>query len=221
MRKRIINFLTIVQSILFLGHWFVYETWRYFLRPSTGGTALAIAFAILSVTFLTASLLARRYSQPVVRLYYKLSAVWLGFFSFAFFAACASWILLGISTLLRLHWQPRHIAFALFGLAVAASAYGLLNSALTRVTQVTVKLPNLPAAWRGRVAAFVSDTHLGHVHGYAFAKHIVAILSRFQPDIILIGGDMYDGTAADARRLAEPLGKTFAAPGNLLRLRKS
>src|SRR5271154_6468347 len=93
MRKRIIIFLAIVQSILFLGHWFVYETWTYFLRPPgqiakpAGVPALAIAFAILSITFLTASLLAQRYSQPVVRLYYKLSAVWLWFFIFAFFVA--------------------------------------------------------------------------------------------------------------------------------------
>jgi len=220
MRKRIIIFLTIVQSILFLGHWFVYETWTHFLGGPANSSGLAMAFGILSVTFLTASLLARSYSQPIVRLYYKLSAVWLGFFSFGFFASCASWILLGLSTLLRLHWQPRHIAFALFGLALATSAYGLLNSALTRVTQVTVKLPNLPAAWRGRVAAFVSDTHLGHVRGYAFIKRIVAILLRFRPDIILIGGDLYDGTAADARHLAQPLEKlspplgTYFVSGN-------
>src|SRR5208282_592677 len=199
MRNRIIVFLTVVQSILFLSHWFVYDTWTTFERAtgpslvqttkSAGFSALAIAFAALSVTFLTASLLARRYSHPLVRLYYKVSAVWLGFFSFAFLAACASWILYGISILLKLHWQPQHIAFALFGLALLASAYGLLNSALTRVTQVSVKLPNLPATWRGRVAALVTDTHLGHVRGRGFAKHIVTMLSRFQPDIILIGGD--------------------------------
>src|SRR5271170_1477059 len=98
MRKRIAIFLTVFQSVLFFGHWFVYKTWTFLLRPSgqvsrpVGVSALAIAFAILSVTFLTASLLARRYPQPIVRLYYKLSAVWLGFFSFAFLAACASWI---------------------------------------------------------------------------------------------------------------------------------
>src|SRR5208282_1572192 len=180
----------------------------------------AVAFAILSVTFLTASLLARSYSHPLVRLYYKASAVWLGFFSFAFLASCASWILYGVATLLRLHWQPQHIAFVIFGLAILASVYGLLNSALTRVTRVSVKLPNLPAAWRGRVAALVTDTHLGHVRGYGFLKHIVAMLSRFGPDIILIGGDMYDGTAVDARRLAEPLEKlsppfgTYFVSGN-------
>ncbi|MGA2509202.1 MAG: metallophosphoesterase [Candidatus Acidiferrales bacterium] len=230
MRNRIIVFLTVVQSILFLSHWFVYETWTTFQRGSgqslgqtnkwTDVSTLAIAFAILSITFLTASLLARRYSHPLVRLYYKVSAVWLGFFSFAFLASCASWILYGISILLKLHWQPQHIAFALFGLALLASAYGLLNSALTRVTQVSVKLPNLPATWRGRVAALVTDTHLGHVRGRGFAKHIVAMLSRFQPDIILIGGDMYDGTAANARHLAEPLEKlsppfgTYFVSGN-------
>jgi predicted MPP superfamily phosphohydrolase len=202
-RRSIITFLAIVQSILFLSHAFVYATWAFFTRLS--GPALAAEFAVLSITFLTASLLARRYSNALVRVYYTISAVWLGFFSFAFLAACASWIVLGVSTLLRLHWPPRDIAFALLGLAALASAYGLLNSARTRVTQVSVKLPNLPATWRGRVAALVTDTHLGHVRGAHFTQRIVTLLSRFAPDIILIGGDLYDGTAADARHLAAPL----------------
>lgn len=209
-RRNIIIFLAIVQSILFLGHWFLYETWTFFWRAPSGAAAhgtpwLGVAFAVLSITFLTASLLARRYSNALVRVYYTASAVWLGFFSFALLAACASWIVLGATALLRLHWPPRDIALAFFGLAALASAYGLLNSALTRVTHVSVKLPNLPATWRGRVAALVTDTHLGHVRGAHFTQRIVTMLSRFAPDIILIGGDLYDGTAADARRLAAPL----------------
>jgi len=214
-RRNIITFLAAVQSILFLSHWFVYETWTALGRAPNAAAAadppgiswLGIAIAVLSITFLTASLLARRYSNAFVRLYYKAAAVWLGFFSFAFLAACASWIVYGAARLLRLDWPPQHIAFAFFGLALLASAYGLLNSARTRVTQVSVKLPNLPDTWRGRVAALVTDTHLGHVRGHRFARHIVAMLSRFAPDIILIGGDLYDGTAADARRLAAPLEK--------------
>ncbi|HTR47422.1 MAG TPA: metallophosphoesterase [Verrucomicrobiae bacterium] len=205
MRTRIAVFLAVVQSILFFGHWFVYETWRHFWGAT--GLALAMAFGALSVTFLTASLLARRYSNAFVRAYYTIAAVWLGFFSFAFLAACASWIALGAAALLRVPVSPREIAVAFLGLAALASAYGLLNSARTRVTQVSVKLPNLPANWRGRVAALVTDTHLGHVRGYHFAQRIVLLLSRFAPDIILIGGDLYDGTAVNARRLAAPLEK--------------
>jgi uncharacterized protein len=209
-RRNIVIFLATVQSILFLGHWFVYETWAFFWRAPNAAAAhrtpwLGAAFAILSITFLTASLLARRYSNALVRVYYTISAVWLGFFSFAILAAGASWILLGVVTLLRLHLPQRDIALAFFGLAALASAYGLLNSAHTRVTQVSVKLPNLPATWRGRVAALVTDTHLGHVRGAHFTQRIVTLLLRFAPDIILIGGDLYDGTAADARHLAAPL----------------
>lgn len=225
MRKRIIVFVTIVESILLFGHFFVYETWRAFQpRPAGSGaqdmSALAITFAILSITFLSASLLARRYSNIFVRVYYTIAAVWLGFLSFAFLASIAAWIIRGFVTIFHWGWQPQRIALAMFALAAAASVYGLLNSAHMRVRRVTVKLPNLPATWHGRVAAFVSDTHLGHVRGYRFAKRLVALLSRFAPDIILIGGDMYDGTAADARLLASPLEQltpplgTFFVAGN-------
>ena len=90
-----------------------------------------------------------------------------------------------------------------------AGLYGLVNSGRVRVRQVAVKLPNLPASWRGRVAALVTDTHLGHVRGVRFARRIVAMVSRLQPDIVLIGGDLYDGTAANVRKLAEPLREVF------------
>lgn len=224
MRKRIAIFLAIVQSVIFLAHWFVYDTWRDFQPASAAGShgvsPLAFVFPVFSITFLMASILARRYANAFVRIYYTVAAVWLGWFSFAFLAAIAAWIVRGFAALLRLHWQPQHIAFAMLGMALCASLYGLLNSARMRVTKVSVKLPNLPATWRGRVAALVTDTHLGPVRGYAFASRLVALLARFAPDIILIGGDMYDGTAADARLLASPLEKlspplgTYFVAGN-------
>lgn len=206
MRKRIFVFLATFQSLLLGLHWFVYETWVAFRRaPDPPGISwLAIAVAILSVTFLTATLLARRYSQFPVRLYYTVSAVWLGFFSFFFVAACASWIVYGAARLLRLGWQPPHIAFALFGAAILAGLYAMLNSARTRVTRISVKLTNLPGSWRGRVAALVTDTHLGHVRGRRFAQRIAGMLARLAPDIVLIAGDLYDGTAVNAPKLAAP-----------------
>jgi uncharacterized protein len=208
MRKRLPVFLAVVQSILFASHWFVYKTWMAFrAAPDPQGlSALAIAFAILAVTFPAASLLAWRYSNVFARVYYKAAAVWLGFFSFLVLAAIASWILFGVVQLSGSHWDRQSIALSLFGLATIASVYGLVNSAMVRVKRLTVNLPNLPAAWQGRVAALVTDMHLGHVRGGPFAKRIVRMLGRYRPDIVMIGGDLYDGTAADARKLAEPLG---------------
>jgi len=213
MRRRIIFFVAIIQVILLASHWFVYRTWTTFQRSPDppGVSALGLAFGFLSVTFLTASVVAWRYSALPARVYYTAAAVWLGFFNFFFLAACASWIVYVIARALRLPWQQQQIAFLLFGCATAAGIYGLVNSARVRVRRIPVKLANLPPSWRGRVAALVTDTHLGHVRGVRFVKRIVALVSRFGPDVVLIGGDLYDGTAANVRELAEPLGG-LAAP---------
>ena len=206
MRMRIVVFLATFQSLLLALHWFVYKTWASFRRaPDPPGISwLGVAVALLSVTFLTASLLARKYPQFPVRLYYTASAIWLGFFSFFVLAACASWLVYGAARLLRLDWQQPYIVLVLFGAAILAGLYGMVNSVRTRVVRISVKLPNLPASWRGRVAALVSDTHLGHVHGRRFAQRIVSMVCGLRPDIILIAGDLYDGTAVNAPKLAAP-----------------
>ena len=167
----------------------------------------------LSITFVVATLLAWRYSNAFVRLYYKAAAVWLGFLSFLFLAALLSWIVYGVAQLFSLPWQRQSIAFTIFGAAILVGVYGLLNAASVRVNKISVTLPNLPASWRGRVVALVTDMHLGHVRGNLFAKRVVEMLSRLNPDIVLIAGDMYDGTAADVGKLAEPLANLSAPLG--------
>jgi len=73
-----------------------------------------------------------------------------------------------------------------------------------RVTRISIRLPNLPGAWRGRVAALVSDMHLGHVRNVGFMRRIVARVNQLRPDVVFIAGDMYDGTRANVRALAGP-----------------
>lgn len=213
MRKRLTVFLVVIQSILLLSHWFVYETWRAFqAAPDPPGiSGLAIVFVILAVSFPAATLLAWRYSNVIARVYYKAAAVWLGSFSFLLLAAVSSWIFYGFVRLSGSHCDRQTIALVLFGVAILAGLYGVVNSAMLRVKQVTVRLPNLPAAWRGRLAALVTDMHLGHVRGEGFTKRIVKLIGGYRPDIVLIGGDMYDGTAADVGKLAEPL-RDISAP---------
>jgi uncharacterized protein len=221
-RSRIAVFVVVIQSILFSTHWFLYQTWTVFWGKAdpSGISTLRVALAMLSVSFVVASLMAWRSSHVAVRVLYKISAVWLGTLTFCFLAACLCWTLYGGARLLGLHPDLRGLAAVFFGFALLASLYGIVNAAWTRVRRVTVKLPNLPESWRGRVAALVTDTHLGHVRGVRFMRRIVATLSRLRPDIVFIGGDMYDGTAAKVddlalpwARLAPPLG-TYFVSGN-------
>ena len=206
MRVRIAVFVAVVQSILFLAHWVVYETWAGFwgvLDPS-GISRVQAALALLSVSFVAASLLAFRYSHPVVQFVYRTAAVWLGVLNFCFLAACCCRIAYPLAKLFGLSWGRPAIAGTLFAVAILASVYGIINSWWMRVKRITVKLPHTPQSWRGRVAALVSDTHLGHVRTYAFSRRIVSLLQRLGPDVVFIAGDLYDGTKADLERLVAP-----------------
>src|SRR5690348_556059 len=206
MRKILVRFVAIAQVILLAGHFFVYETWLA-LRNSPGrgeSVALGIGAFLLSLTFVSASLLARKYSNPLVRGFYRVAAVWLGLMAYLFLAACASWVAYGLALLFGFGSAHQDIMLTLFGLALAAGSYGVVNAMHIRVRRVTVNLPHLPASWRGRVAAFVSDLHLGHVRGVRFAGRLARMLSGLGADIVLVGGDMYDGTKADVGSLAEP-----------------
>lgn len=207
MRTRIATFVAIIQSILFVGHWFLYLTLAAFWGPSDpeGISKLQVTLTVLSVSFVAASLLAFRYSHLLVRLFYTICAAWLGMLSFSLLAACSCWVLYASVELFGLHLERGRVATVLFSLAFIVSLYGIINAARTRVTRITVQLPNLPDSWRGRVAALVCDTHLGHVRNYGFIRRVVTMLARLRPDIVLIAGDLYDGTSANLNRLAEPL----------------
>lgn len=204
MRSRFIVFIAIVQSILFLGHWFLYLTLSSFFGRPASSRGVKIALAVLSVSFVLASVRAWYSHQPLVRAWYTISAVWMGMASYFLWAAVLCWIVAGASRVFGLGWAPRTIASVLFGVALLAGVYGLINAAWLRVTRVSIAVPNLPEQWRGRVAALVSDTHLGHIRNNRFVRRLVRALARLKPDVVFLAGDLYDGTSGDFEKLAAP-----------------
>lgn len=206
-------FVTIVQIFLFLVHFAIYATWEFFWAPadSSNTAELRIAVALLSISFLAATLLAHRYFNPLVRAFYTAASVWLGFVNFFFLASCAAWIVYGVPFLFGAHLEKHAVAAACFGLGLVAGIAALVNATWTRVVHVTIKLPNLPGAWRGRTAAVVSDLHLGHVRNTGFLRRIVRKLSDLRPDVLFIPGDMFDGTPLDLGRV-EKHWSEFSAP---------
>ena len=122
MRQRIIRFVIFAQSILFLGHIFIFETWKTFQTapPAAEINIVRVALAALSVTFVSASLLAFRYSNPLIRGYYRVAAVWLGLLTYFFLASVASWLVYGAAYAFGFAAAKQGVAFALFGAALVA-----------------------------------------------------------------------------------------------------
>jgi len=206
-----------MEVLLFLAHWFIYRTWVVFcggLYPDAPLALRTIVF-VLAFSFVSAALLSFRFSNFVVRVFYKLAALWLGFLNFLFLAACLCWMVWYAARVARLHpnaasFRPV-VAAALFALALVASLYGIVNALWIRLRRVAIQIPALPASWRGRRAVLFSDLHLGNINGAEFCRRVVAMAVRLNPDIVFLPGDLFDGTKADFDRLAAPL-KKLAPP---------
>ncbi|HKT47236.1 MAG TPA: metallophosphoesterase [Candidatus Acidoferrales bacterium] len=211
---RFVVFVAILQAILFLAHFFLYETWvSSVTSDSRPGYWLPLLLAFLSISFVAASLLAFRYDNFLVRALYRVASVWLGLLSFLFFAASLFWILRGIAWAANIRVNAHDLVAILFAVAAMIGIYGVCNAALTRVRRITVRLRNLPDPWRGRRIVLVSDMHLGHVYNGRFTRRIVQMVMRQNPDSVFIAGDLYDGTIIDAEKAAAPLRELHAPLG--------
>ncbi len=213
MRRRFLVFIAAFQTLLLAAQFFIYKTWMYATDRQPGEYEWVWAVLLPAVSFVAASLLAFRSNNFVVRWLYRVSAVWLGLSSLLLFAAMLFWPVWGVARLAGWQGEARWIAGVLFGAALLLGLYAMVNAHWTRVRRITVALENLPQEWRGRTAALISDLHLGHVRNGSFLRRTVAAVMREKPDVVFIAGDLYDGTAIDAEKAAEPLRELRAPHG--------
>jgi predicted MPP superfamily phosphohydrolase len=148
-----------------------------------------------------------------VRLFYIVAAFWLGLLLYLFLVAGLIWLGTRAAGLFSFSLNAKLLAQILFGLALLVSIYGAVNAAELRVTRLKINLPNLPDFWQGKTAVWVSDVHLGPVRDYNFSQEVAAQVQKLSPDIIFIGGDLFDGEDGDLDKLAEPFGKLSASQG--------
>ncbi len=207
MAKFIVIAIAVILVILFLGHWALY--WFILsVFPAVYGhlTALRIILGILWISFVLASVISQKSNNIFTRTLYKISAVWLGLFMYLLIGAFLYVLAMAIFPLSS-HGIASIIGEILIGSAVIVGVYGIINANRIRITFVNVPMPNLPEVWKSRKAVFISDLHLGQVRGVAFTKRIVSKIGELKPDLIFIGGDLYDGVAMDAEEMIKPFSK--------------
>ena len=115
-RRGLVGFIAVIQSVLFLAHWVLYQTWVYSLSGRVpGALGIKVVLAVLSVSFVSASVLAFRYTNAALRVFYRAAAVWLGLLTFLFFAAVGSWIIFGVVQIAGVGVNFHRMVEVLFG----------------------------------------------------------------------------------------------------------
>lgn len=103
------------------------------------------------------------------------------------------------------------------GLLVAAFASAARSP---RIQRIKVPLQRLPRGLDGMVIAQLTDLHVGAMAGRAFIEDVVQRTNQLAPDLIVITGDLVDGTVAELEKDVAPLAQlqsrygTFFVTGN-------
>lgn len=200
-------FLFITTAIIVAGHVGLYASWVKFF--SIGNVKikilLRVVLAVLSVSFLITTLLTFWRDGAFINALYAGAGAWLGMVWYLALAAAVTWIVVLVGHAFGAKMPLAIIAGAFIVVGLAFSIYGLWSAQHPTVRRISVTIPNLPQAWKGRTAVQLSDIHLGPVHREQFMQRVVDKVKSLNPDVVFVTGDLFDGEGRDLEHLAEPL----------------
>jgi len=209
-------FIAIITIILLLIHWVIYSAFISIFSITSLGWIITwkVIFILLAVAFVGATLLSYNFDGTLVRFLYTASAVWLGTMFYLFIASFVYGAIVGITkifwngsigsgsvTSTILAWS----GMAMFALAIVMSVYAVVHARKLVVKEISVAIPNLPAEWSHKKAVWVSDIHLGRIYNSTRLSQIVEMVNTESPDMVFIGGDLYDGVKVDEDAIISPL----------------
>lgn len=110
----------------------------------------------------------------------------------------------------RLTRTLRAVALVAVLLTAAFLTIAATEARRLRIDRRELKSPNVPAAFDGARVVFVADIHAGpHLNKRRMA-HLVRVINRMRPDVLILGGD-YVGGRLDGAKVFYPEAKNFRA----------
>jgi len=141
----------------------------------------------------------------------------MGFFSTLFIMTVLRDVLLLVARLALPAGQATALvtasAWGTLGLTLLFTVAGLVIARRPRLVQIEMPVSNLPAALTGFSIAQITDLHVGPTIKRGFVEDIVARVNRLEADLIVITGDLVDGSVQDLAAHTAPLATLAARHG--------
>jgi hypothetical protein len=174
---------------------------------------LTVVLFLLPLSFIASAFLAHWKDGLLTRVLYFCSSLWLGVGLTLLTAFGLAWAAWGATKAFDRDPTPAWFGWAAVGLTFLYSAYGILNAYHPRIVNFTVRVKNLPTAWRGKRLVHLSDMHLGRILGADFLARVVAKVNAQNPAMVLITGDLFDGARGNLEELVAPINRLVAPQG--------
>lgn len=225
---RLAVFLTVLFGISLSIHFYF---WVRLVRPSAlppPWPLLCTAWLALFAIYLPASLILERWTPRSVHTVFSwVTFVWMGF-AFLLFALTLTGELVRAARLAAsaARWLPgredpdflrgfhRAVSGGALGGALLLSGLALFSGlGPVPVKRVRIALPRWPASLSPYTIAQISDLHVGPTLGRRFVLGVVEKIERMKPDLIVITGDLADGSVKELASDLDPLSRLRARDG--------
>ncbi len=201
-------FFLIVWGILFLLHTFVYAVLARVYAQALPHWPLWIG--LISTLFICASVSVRYYTHPITASFYYVTASILG----TVFIVASFLLVYEIGRTL-IGTDSKYVLSLMLVVAGVSSIYALVQGGRVVVKEITVPIAGLSRPVR---VAHLSDIHVGTVHQIDYLETIVEKTNAEKPDLVLITGDLFDGSAPIHEEILTPLNNlgapTYFSTGN-------
>ena len=197
--------ILLIESDFFV-HWALVDVFN--ITNSTYKMVLGVLLFVLSLGFILVFIIERYSASVMTRVLYLFTSIWMGTLIYLLLASVV------YETVMLVFGRFVVLGMILFAGAALLSIYGFFHGRKIKIKKIEVEIPNLPKEWQGKTVVWVSDFHLGTVRGAKFCEKVTSISNSLSPDIVFVGGDLYDGThAPDPYVIARPLEKLSAKLG--------
>lgn len=188
--------------------------------PGVGRIVLIAVAGVLTPMMIFGRDAAFLNDAGIARIFYRMGLVTVVLFLNLFMASVVHFLLRGALALADVNIPGRITFLPIAAAALAHVGWGLVNARSLARRRIVVDGSAYPASWAGRRIVFFSDNHYGTLNGPRLARRLVETVMQEKPDLILCGGDLFDGpggevaeTVQELRKLHAPLG-VYAVLGN-------
>ncbi len=186
-------FAVIFFTLLFAFNYYI--LWR--LKTLGFPKWLKWLFVFLGISLPFSMWLSRHFYNFFIRAYYTIAFTWLGALFYVF---CLLLIYEIVRHFIKLPIKVwRYVILSLSTIIVLGA---IINGQMLRVKEVNLDLDNLSQPVK---LVQLSDLHIGTVHNSSYLKRIIKKVNEIQPDIVVITGDFFDGSAFLDEHLVDDL----------------
>lgn len=193
-------FIVIAWAIVFLVHFIAFEPLARVFHISV--PHWPVMLAIVSFSYFLATICVRTTTNQFADIFYFIASTWLGIV-FLLFSVMLLYEIVHLTT----GFDSRLIISTLLLMVVGLSMYALFAGRNLTTREYTVPVAQLTAPL---TIVHLSDIHVGTVHQVKYLERVVTATNDAQPDLVLITGDLFDGSAPIDEGILKPLNELSA-----------